>query len=641
MPEYGYAGEILKVNLSDGKIEKQPSRDYTDRYMGGHGVAARLYWEMVPPEAKAADPENCFIAASGPVAGFPGFAGSRWKLCGKTPLGDPESFSYCNLGERWGSILKFAGYDALAVQGKAERPVYIYVHDGEVEIKDASHLRGLSTFDTSDKLKAELGSGVSIMSIGPAGENLIPFSIVLAEGNSSGSGGLGTVMGSKNLKAIAVAGNKRPQAAHPDIVRQLVEIIRVNKLKMEIPSMWGIPGLSRPHSCYGCGIGCSRETYPGKDGRTYKALCQASDVYNAYSPKYTPQEHINHLLATRLCDGYGLDTSVIQSMIEFLDACYQEGLVDEKKTGLPLSRIGSTEFIEELTRIIAMKEGFGATLARGIIPAAGEVGQKATDMLHRFVSTRGSEKKDYDPRLLMTTALCYAIEPRRPIQQLHEVSMLSMMWLGMGPDAKPGETFTTEDFRHVAEKLWGSAAAADFSTYEGKAMAARMLQDRVFAKESMVICDLRWTMTQVNRILGTTGDNVFENQVYSAITGKEVDTAEFATIGERIFNLQRAILLRQGWGGRRGDRILDYFFTEPLKKDELFCNPQCIMPGKDGEIISKEGAVVDRDGFERMKDDYYALRGWDVETGFPTRAKLSELHLDDVAADLETQGLLR
>ena len=146
---------------------------------------------MVPPETKAADPENCFIAASGPVAGFPGFAGSRWKICGKTSLGDPESFSYCNLGDRWGAMLKYAGYDALAVQGKAEKPAYVYIHDDKVEIKDAAHLRGMSTFDTSDAIKAELGNGVSVLTIGSAGENQVPFSIVLAEGGASGSGGLG------------------------------------------------------------------------------------------------------------------------------------------------------------------------------------------------------------------------------------------------------------------------------------------------------------------------------------------------------------------------------------------------------------------------------------------------------------------
>ena len=147
--DYGYAGQILKVGLSDRKIEKKPSHEYVEKYIGGQGLAARLYWEMVPPQAKTTDPENCFICASGPLTGFPGFAGFRWKICGKTNLNSPESFSYANLGDRWGATLKYAGYDALVIQGKAEKPVYVYIHDGKVEIKDASHLWGKSALDTS------------------------------------------------------------------------------------------------------------------------------------------------------------------------------------------------------------------------------------------------------------------------------------------------------------------------------------------------------------------------------------------------------------------------------------------------------------------------------------------------------------
>jgi aldehyde:ferredoxin oxidoreductase len=639
MPEYGYGGQILKIDLSSGKIQKQPSKDYTDKYIGGHGVAARLYWEMVPAEAKATDPKNCLIAASGPVAGFAGFAGNRWKLCGKTPLNTPESFNYCNLGERWGSILKFAGYDALAVQGRAEKPVYLYIHDGEVEIKDASHLWGLSTYDAADIVKKETGSGVSVLAVGQAGENLVPFSIVLADG-ASGSGGMGAVMGSKNLKAIAVAGNKKAQAADPDRLRQFVKIIQDNRPKNDFPTMWGIPGLSRLKPCWGCGIGCYRESYPAEKDRQYKVLCQASNIYEKFPATRTGDT--NSLLGTRLCDGYGLDTSVIQGMIEFLDVCHKEGLITEKQTGLPLSRIGSLEFNEKFFRSIALKQGFGEVLAKGIIAAAAEIGRKATDMLHMFVATRGSEKKDYDPRLLMITAMSYATEPRRPIQQLHEISSMCMAWVGMGmsPGAKPGTDFTTADFRKVAKKLWGSEIAADFSTYEGKALAAKKMQDRVFFKESMILCDLRWTMSQAGRVLGTTKDTVSEEQVYTAVTGREIDTAEFARTGERIFNLQRAILLRQGRGGRKGDTILDYFFTEPFKKGELFFNEEGLMPGKDGDVISKIGATVDRNEFEKMKTEYYQLRGWDAATGYPTKAKLNELGLNDVAVDLKERGLV-
>jgi len=148
-------------------------------------------------------------------------------------------------------------------------------------------------------------------------------------------------------------------------------------------------------------------------------------------------------------------------------------------------------------------------------------------------------------------------------------------------------------------------------------------------------------MSQAGRVLGTAKDTVTEEQVYTAITGKEIDTAEFNRTGERIFNLQRAILLKQGWEGRKGDTILDYFFTEPFKKGELFFNEEGLMPGKDGEIVSKIGATVDRDGFEKMKTDYYGHRGWDTATGYPTRVKLKELGLKDIADDLDKRGLVK
>jgi aldehyde:ferredoxin oxidoreductase len=364
-------------------------------------------------------------------------------------------------------------------------------------------------------------------------------------------------------------------------------------------------------------------------------------IYEQYLPM--PRKDPQDLLGTRLCDGYGMDTSVIQSMIEFLGYCYKEGILTEKQTGLPLAHIGSQEFTEKFMRMVAYKEGFGAVLAKGIIAAAGEIGPKAAELLPRVIATRGSEKKDYDPRVLITTGIAYATEPRRPIQQLHEISSMSMAWLGMGhagPGSKPGSMFSSKDFRRVAEKLWGSEIAADFSTYEGKALAAKKMQDRVFFKESMVLCDLRWTMSQAGRVLGATGDTVTEEQVYTAVTGKEIDAAGVARTGERIFNLQRAILLRQGWGGRKGDTLLDYFFTVPFRKNELFFNAEGLLPGKDGAVISKIGAVVERDKFEQMKTEYYSYRGWDND-GYPTKARLKELGLGDVAEDLEKKGLAK
>src|ERR1035437_2079713 len=221
MAEFGYAGEILKVNLSNRSLIRENTADYSRKYLGGRGFAAKLFWDMVPPEAKGLDPENCIIFTTGPTTGFFGIAGCRWQVCGKSPLHDPEAFSYGNLGGKWGPALKSAGFDAIAVQGKADRPGYIYIRDGLVQIRDASALRGKGAFDTMDDIRAEVGQDVSVTAIGPGSENQIVYATVVADEGASGGGGMGAVMGSKNLKAIAVAGSKSPVAADPARLKQI------------------------------------------------------------------------------------------------------------------------------------------------------------------------------------------------------------------------------------------------------------------------------------------------------------------------------------------------------------------------------------------------------------------------------------
>jgi aldehyde:ferredoxin oxidoreductase len=637
---FGYAGNILKIDLTERKTEIIPTIDYAERFLGGHGIAAKLYWDMVPPETGIYDPENSLICANGPITGFPGFAGFRWKICGKSIEGHRESFNYCNLGERWGAFLKYSGYDAIAVRGQAEKPANIFLHDGKIEFKDASSLWGMPTYETIETLKQEYGENASILTIGPAAERLIPYSTVFTDAGASGSGGLGPVMGSKNLKAIIIIpGKKRPQAAYPDRVKKLMVKIRGLRPPAAMPSPWAISGLTKEHACFGCGIGCGRQLYRVDTDRDYKSLCQASMFYTASVMKYTGKEPGGaQLLATRLCDGYGIDTAVMHGMIEWLDACQEAGLTTEEQTGLPLKKIGSPEFIETLMSMIANRKGFGEILAKGTIAAAGEIGPESERLLHRYIATRGSETKDYDPRLMSPTSLLYATEPRRPIQQLHGISSLVMAWVGMGGIGKPGEMFPIEQFRQTAEKFWGSTVAADFSTLDGKSLAAKKVQDRAFAKESLVLCDLRWpSMMTPNG----PGDPSMESQIYSAVTGKETDESELNKIGERVFNLQRAILLRQGWRGRRDDLLLDYYHTAPLEKGEIFWNADGLVPGKNGKVLSKIGTVVERDDFEKLKDEYYRLRGWDIPSGLPTETKLAELDLEDIALDLKGRGLLK
>ncbi len=635
MKSFGYTGSILMVDLSSGKCSRLPSAPYTEKYIGGRGVAAALYWELACDQLQAFAPENPLIFATGPATGFSGFAGNRWQLCGKSPSGR-QSFSYASLGGRWGAFLKFAGHDALVVVGKAPRPLYLLIVNDRVELRDAGHLWGRSTFAACDLLKAEWGDKAAVLAIGPAGENMIGYANMITDDGASGSAGLGGVMGSKLLKAVVVGGESRPAAADPAGLREAVSAMR--RLRppgkgAAISTPWMVPGVTRPMTCYGCGVGCSRHYYI-HEGRKYKSLCQAAMVY-AQPGERTLGE--NQRLATRLCDGYGIDTAVLMGLAGWLEACYREGLLDERRSGLPLAKFGSAEYIEELTRKIAHREGFGDLLARGTAAAAESLGGKAVELLTRFISTPGSETKDYDPRLIPVTALLYATAPRRPIQELHEPGNLLMMWLRW---SRGEGFFSGADLRRAAELFWGSAAAADFTTYRGKALAAKKIQDRTCAKESLLLCDFKWPMTWANYEGGHVGDPSLESRIYSAITGRKTDEAGLNEMGERIFNLQRAILLRQGWRGRADDRLLDYYYTEPLREGEIFFNPRAEVPGPDGAPVSRLGNVLDREEMERLKDEYYSLRGWDRQSGFPTRSKLQSLGLEGVAEALQKQGLL-
>jgi aldehyde:ferredoxin oxidoreductase len=636
MTDYGYAGAILIADATTGKSRVIDSAPYR-KYIGGHGLAARLYWELVPPEVDAFGAANAFIAASGPLAGFPGVAGYRWKIYSKSPAGERGLCSYANLGERFGGYLKAAGYDALVIVGKAAAPAYLFIDDATVEFRDAAGLRGLSTFDTTIALENTLGADFSTLAIGPAGENLLPFATVLSDGRSSGSGGLGAVLGSKNIKAVAARGTHHPVAARPERLRELVQKIN-QPLPGDAGAMnppWAIAGLTRKGACFGCGIGCSRQVYE-VDGRLYKSLCQQSEFYEDALPRGMVKSVETRLLGSRLADGYGLDTSVAAPLLGWLEYCYRKGLLTPRATGLDLADMGSEAFIRDVLRKIVDREGFGEVLARGAAAAAASVGPEAAAALGQFVATPSGEKRDYDPRITITTALIYALEPRRVINQLHEVAAPIMNWLAgrMNP-ARRG--FDSAAFRAAAKRWWGSELAADFSTYEGKALAAKMVQDRAYVKESLVACDLRFTIGLFVR----QPDAATEGRLYAAVSGADIATEEDVyRFGERNFNLQRAVFLRQGWQGRRDDTVLDYLFTEPIEKNSIFFNNDVLVPGQDGETFSRAGMTLDRDEFEKMKTDYYALRGWDPATGYPTRRKLEELDLADVADDLAARGLL-
>ena len=225
MATYGYTGKILRVDLTAGKTTDVPTKDYSDRFLGGRGIAAKVYWDETPSGVSALDPENVVIFATGPIGGVPVFAGSRWTACGKIP--SVEWMSYGNFGGRWGAELKFAGYDAITVHGKSEKPVYLFLHDGTAELRDASDLWGRGAIESREILKGELDSTVRVAAIGQGGENMAVMANIIADNDSAGSKGLGAVLGSKMLKAVAVKGaGKRVEVAQPERVKELTEHYR-------------------------------------------------------------------------------------------------------------------------------------------------------------------------------------------------------------------------------------------------------------------------------------------------------------------------------------------------------------------------------------------------------------------------------
>jgi aldehyde:ferredoxin oxidoreductase len=637
----GYAGTILDINLSTKRTKRLSTGDYADRFIGGRGVAARLFWEKTPAGTGAFDPANCLAIMTGPVAGFMGFSGCRWEVCAKSPEMEPDAFSYANLGGSWGAWLKYAGFDGLAVTGKADVPVYLLITDEGATVKPAADLWGKTTVDTESILHAEYGPAARILSIGPAGENRVTFATILAAENASGSSGMGAVMGAKNLKAVVIVADSgnRPQAADPEGLRELAAIVRSLRTKNFEDYGHFLPGTMKLTSCYGCISGCTRFIYKADSGRTYKSFCQAGGVYMGPAMRYYgPEKGMEaNRLAGRSCDEYGIDTAVLASMLGWLGECFQKGIMTDRDAGIPLSKMGSVEFIETFVQKLCYREGFGDILAGGVRRAARQIGNGADQLRSAATLSRSGESYEYDPRLMIANAISYATEPRRAVHLHHAVNLVLNRWVNWTEQKWPDAYLSTEVLQDIAAQYWGSTAAGDFSTYEGKALAAMRIQDYAYLKESLVLCDLAWPIYQVKETIPDNRFLALEKRLLNATTGWDGNESDLLRTGERIYNQQRAILVRDGWGGRQGDILPDFLFSEPM--NGVFFDRECRAAGKNGERISLKGSVIDRVRFEEMKAEYYQLRGWDPATGLQKADTLKSLGLPEVAEELKVNGL--
>jgi aldehyde:ferredoxin oxidoreductase len=572
------------------------------------------------------------------LAGYPGIAGSISQICGKSPATNPEQFFYSSMGGSWGAHLKFAGYDGIVVHGKSEKPVYLLVQDGTAALKDASALWGKEADKARSLLKGELGNSARVLTIGPAGENLVTFATTLADEDAAAWGA--AIMGSKQLKAIVVKGKGgRPPAADPEKLKTLAKYLhglgygegyQLGKL-LETPSL-----TRKQQICFGCIRGCGRATQETADGIKAKFICQNAAFYLFAADAYYGKRTEVPFHAARLSLNYGLDTHVMASIIRWLTDGHNAGVLTEENTGIPLSKYGSLEFIETLVKKISLREGFGDILAQGLYQAADAVGGKAKELVTDYPDKNG-QTMAYGPRVFNVNGILYATEPRMTLPTLHEICIPAMHWTAWVKGME-GAFMNNDKLREIGGRFWGSELTFDFSTYEGKAVAAKKIQDKINAEECLILCAFFYPVRACEYTETHDGDPTIESKLYSAVTGNETDEEELNRIGEKVFNLQRAILAREDPRGRWIDELQEFNYTAPLQGDAY--DPERLVPGKDGEPISKKGTVVDREKFAKMMGEYYELRGWD-KSGLQTKQKLVELGLEDIVEDLAQRGLTK
>lgn len=635
---FGWRGKILRVELGRSAISEMETMHYAKNFLGGRGIASRIYWDEVPPSISAYDPENRLIFMTGPLGATGAQGASRFAVVGKSPMLIPEGFCYGNLGGYFGPALKNAGYDGIVISGCADRHSYISIHDGKVAILDATPLWGKGTYEVRDMLVREYGKKVHFVTTGPAGENLCRSATLMTDQEGSATGGFGAVMGSKRLKAIAVIGTGTPDVARPKDLKELnrftINLSARGTLRMPLPRDQ-IRYVGKA-SCYQCGLDCLRGLFRTAAGNEVVRKCQSLVFYMPWVSKRAGEPLVTAIDATRTCNDLSLCTMEMANLMRWLDECYRSGFLTEKGTGLAFTSIGSREFLEELAQMTAHRKGFGDILAEGLLRARGELGSTGPEPFMENLSGVGIEDA-YSPRLYITHSLLYPFEPRQHMGLLHEVSYMIARWLlhRIRPELSPT---TDEVFRAAATRFWGHPEAWDMRSYQGKAVAAVRIQDRTYVKDSLILCDSAWPIMDSFNSPDHVGDPTLESRLFTAATGVKMDEPGLRLYGERIFNLQRAILLREGRKPKTSDVASEVNFTVPLQTDQL--NPKLLVPGPSEDPVCLKGNILERSKFEEIREEFYELRGWDPQKGLQKTDTLVRLGLSDIVQELEKIDLV-
>lgn len=609
---WGYAGNIAWVDLTNKSVRVEELVEQIARkYLGGKGLGGYFLYHSLSPHTDPYDPENKLIFITGPLTGtiFP--AVSRAGVITKSPMTGTFLDSYA--GGLFGPHMRYAGYDALVVTGKANNPVYILIDDGEISIREADHLWGLSTSETEKKLKndskREQGERISVAAIGQAGERLVRFSNIETDRRAYGRGGAGAVMGAKNLKAVVIRGNGEIRVAHAkafkEVVKRCQRKIAQNPLTkkggvfprigtmmtVDLTQMTGtlptrnwqentfehadeINGESflrhrvRPRACFACPIGCSRDTRASVGGVEYITEGPDYETIYAFGPNCEVKDTEVIIAADKLCDEYGMDTISCGVVIGFAMECFEKGLISEKETGGIDLSFKNGDALIALIHLIARREGIGELLSEGVKIASEKIEGSSSFAIH----VKGLELPGYDPRGMKGQALTYALADR-------------------GGCHVRSNTIRTE--------LLGIPQVIDRYAYEGKAAMVRELQ------LSYAICDCL-----IACVFGSLAIPQEEyTEALSAVTGWAITLDELRAVAERAWNLTRLFNVREDFT-RRDDTLPERLFTEASTQGP------------------SNGQVVDRYSFEKMLDEYYDIVGWDRLMGIPTDKKLNELGIE-------------
>lgn len=620
----GYAGKILRIDLSTGKIEKQPTPiDLMKKYIGGRGLSSYILWKEVKHNIKPFDDDNLLIFATGPLNGTPLPSSGRLTIASKSPL--TGILGDANSGGSWSPELKWAGYDAIVIKGKSNKPVYIWIDDDNVSIKDASHIWGKTVDKAYDIIREELNDeDIRIAAIGPAGENNVRYANVVVDGyGANGRCGMGAVMGSKMLKAIAVRGTKDINIAEPETFAKLLDeyvddIINEDWAKSltlygtsnlvvhrQTLGLWGARNfqddlldnwenvgpekLNKEHvvrviGCMGCLVRCKRMAKAKfHDNECYTKLPEY-DVINALSAKTLVTDSNALIYASHLCDELGLDAQTAGSTIAMAMELYERGILTKDQTDGLEFNFGDPEVMMEAIQRIAYRKGVGDLLADGT-KVLGENFKAEYYAPH----IKGLEIDATDPRRFVTRALSYAVSTRGSCH------LRSYPYVD--------EFITKEE----AEEWFGESEVSNAASIVGKGKMIAWTENWVALADMLGICKFAWYRSRRFKKLIERGINLTA-KLYKAATGIEINDTDFLKCGERVYNIER--LFNYNNGIRRKDDVPpDRFFVETLKRG----------PGK--------GIKLDKAEYEKLLDEYYDAHGWDKE-GRPTKEKMEELQVE-------------